>query len=254
MKTADAIVSDPPTQYYDDPTFSYPAFWHGREYEHEAELMALRTLFGPRRFSVAVDIGGGFGRLAPLLKQYARTLILVEPSEVQRSFARQHTSGEVSIYSGTASHTGLPDKYCDLVVMVRVLHHILEPKEAIAEIRRILKPGGLLALEFANSTHAKSRIKQGVRLHRITAEPVRVNGTGDMRVPFVNHHPKAVYHALIQQGFVIEEVLSVSNMRSTLLKKLLPLSVLLWIERAMQRPLGRAHFGPSVFVLARRMP
>jgi len=52
---------------YNDPLFNYAQFWTGRDYEHQAELVALRRLLAGRRYRHAADIGGGFGRLAVVL-------------------------------------------------------------------------------------------------------------------------------------------------------------------------------------------
>lgn len=244
---------DPSLEPYDDPDFSYPAFWKGREYEHGAELAALRTLLGDKRFALAADIGGGYGRLTPFLSRYAEKVLLIEPSVVQRTIARRQLPGNVDIRDGSASCTGMPEAHCDLVTMVRVMHHLPGADESIAEIRRVLKPGGFLVLEFANSLHAKARLQRAFRFKRTPIEPVRVNRSENSGVPFVNHHPKAVYELLKRQEFVIEKVLSVSNLRSAALKAALPLTVMLKVESATQAVLGHVHFGPSMFVLARRM-
>lgn len=244
---------DSSLEHYDDPNFSYPAFWEGRDYEHQAELIALRTLLGDKRFTLAVDVGGGYGRLTSFLSHNAEKVLLIEPSVVQRRIARRQVPENVDIRDGSASHTGMPEAHCDLVTMVRVMHHLPVADESIAEIHRVLKPGGFLVLEFANSLHAKSRLKRALHFRRTPIEPVRVSGSGNPGVPFVNHHPKAVYDVLTRRGFFIERVLSVSNLRSTALKAALSLRVMLKIESATQALLGHAHFGPSIFVLARRM-
>ena len=44
-------------------------------------------------------------------------------------------------------HTGLPDSHYDLILCISVLEHVLDPVGALAEIRRLLKPGGLLAAQ-----------------------------------------------------------------------------------------------------------
>ncbi len=238
--------------YYDDPVFSYPAFWHGRDYEHLAEVSAIRKFLGRKKFAAAVDIGGGFGRLAPLLLHVAQTVTLVEPSTVQRALAERAAGGKIKVVGGSAAHTSLPDSSYDLVVMVRVMHHIPKPEESIAEIYRILKPGGTLILEFANSHHMKARLKRGMKLQTTPLEPIQVNDESVSDVPFVNHHPAAIRRALTQQGFVIDRTLSVSNMRSPFLKRVLPLGVLLGIEGLMQRSLAWLSFGPSMFVLAHK--
>ena len=44
------------------------------------------------------------------------------------------------------TQTGLPSNYADLVLMSQVLHHATDPRLALKEATRILKPGGMLAL------------------------------------------------------------------------------------------------------------
>lgn len=240
-------------QPYDDPNFSYPAFWEGRRYEHEAELIALRTLLRGGHFNCAVDIGGGYGRLATFLSPYADSIVLVEPSALHRELAKRNVPANVRICAGLASNTGLPDSQYDLVTMVRVMHHIPDPKESIAEIYRILRPGGQMILEFANSTHIKAKFRRIIRLQKIPLEPVPVVSSRSPSVPFVNHHPATVYSGLSSQGFALEKILSVSNLRSKTVKKFIPNSILIKIEGISQGVLCIVHFGPSIFVLARKI-
>lgn len=236
-------------EYYDDPEFSYPAFWEGREYEHEAELLALQKLLGHKRFDITADVGGGFGRLVNFLSKNSRHIVLVEPAEFQRKLAVSFTSSDAQIQAGTSEQTGLQTKSCDLVVMVRVMHHLLEPESTIAELWRILKPNGLLVVEFANSANFKSRARNLFR--RMPLSPVD-KSTTDEDVSFVNHHPLTVQKLLRNEGFVIEKKLSVSNFRSPLLKKLLSITALLTLENMTQKVFSLFNFGPSVFILARR--
>ena len=236
--------------YYNDPGFSYPAFWANREYEHEAEILAIQRLLGEIRVDTAVDIGGGFGRLVGCLSIYARRVIVVEPSDVQRKLAESFAPNAI-IKDGHAGATGLPIKSCDLVVMLRVAHHLPDLQDGIDEMYRILKPGGFLILEFANSNHFKSRLRHYFRLGSVPLTPIQVNAQ-EMDIPFVNHHPSTVKKALQREGFVILKTLSVSNFRSTFLKKVLPVRTLLAWEGMSQRLLALIHFGPSIFILARR--
>jgi SAM-dependent methyltransferase len=236
--------------YYDDPTFSYPAFWTDREYEHEAELLAIQRLLGVIRVDNAVDIGGGFGRLVECLSRYARKIIVIEPSEVQRKLVENFAPHAIT-QDGSAAETGLSIKSCDLVVMIRVAHHLPDLQNSLNEIHQILKPEGLLILEFANSYNFKSRLRHYLRLRSVPLEPVHVNAQ-EIEIPFVNHHPDSVKKMLKQDGFSIEKTLSVSNFRSPTLKKLLSLSTLLTLEGFLQWPLGKLYFGPSIFILAKR--
>lgn len=49
-------------------------------------------------------------------------------------------------YAGTAERTGLPDESFEVVLCTQVLEHCRNPWAAVAEIRRILKPGGHLVV------------------------------------------------------------------------------------------------------------
>ena len=71
-------------------------------------------------------------------------------------------------------------------------------------------------------------------------------------IAFVNHNVDTVVGQLGDAGLVLTRKLSVSNLRSERLKKLLPPRVMVGIERAAQRPLARYDFGPSIFLELRR--
>jgi len=68
----------------------------------------------------------------------------------------------------------------------------------------------------------------------------------------VNHNPKTVIRQLAHAGLKVEKMLSVSNLRSPSLKKVVPKKVMLAAERALQPTLAKAYFGPSVFFLVRK--
>ena len=154
-----------------------------------------------------------------------------------------------------ASDLGLPDASVDVAMLVRVLHHIPDPAPELAEIARVLRPGGTLLLEFANVSHALNRVRYAVRGRRIPLTPVQIAasaGRGLGAVPFVNHHPKAVLALLERAGFAVEAVLSGSNLRSPAAKRLLNTSAMLWLERRLQPALAPLWFGPSIWLRLRK--
>jgi len=65
----------------------------------------------------------------------------------------------------------------------------------------------------------------------------------------VNHNPKTVIKQLAKAGLKVDATLSVSNLRSTTLKKVIPREIMLGAERVMQKPLASVYFGPSIFFL-----
>jgi SAM-dependent methyltransferase len=56
-------------------------------------------------------------------------------------------------------HTTLADDCCDLAICFEVFEHLLEPQLALQEIRRVLKPGGVLLASVPNAAHWVSRLE-----------------------------------------------------------------------------------------------
>ncbi|MEK7155222.1 MAG: class I SAM-dependent methyltransferase [Patescibacteria group bacterium] len=238
------------SSYYNDPDFSYTKYWQGREYEHQSEVIALNKLLKGSHFTSGADIGGGYGRLIPTLAQYCQKVVLVEPSLKQRLQAKS-----IKSQAGTSTATNLPDSSLDFASIVRVLHHLPDPLPTLHELHRILKPNGVLVLEFANSLHFLARFKSLITGQAISRLPVERRRPVNIRrrsIPFVNHHPEVIFKLLSTSGFVIKKTLSVSNFRSPFLKKILPLPVLLFLESIFQSLVSSIYFGPSIFVLAIR--
>ena len=237
--------------FYDDPDFSYLEYWRSRTYEHQSEILALKHLLGSRHFQQALDLGGGFGRLTGFLTSRAKQVLLIEQSLKQRNFAKTHLKGmkNVKILAGTCQKTKLENGCCDLVVIVRVMHHLSEASVVLTEINRILSPNGLIIIEFANSLNLKSRLRSFFTGKPILPVPIdrrRAINIRNQTIPFVNHHPISLQKLLISSGFKIEKLLSVSNFRG------LPFNSLK-LENWLQKLLAPVYFGPSIFVLAKKL-
>lgn len=239
---------------YNDPNHNYLHYWDHREYEHAAEEIAIRRMLHGKRFKHAIDVGGGYGRICPILKEFSDQVTLAEPSSQQLDIAKDFLKGKKGIDMVLAQADKLPfkDESVDLVTVVRVIHHLPDPTEEFAEISRILKPNGHLFIEFANYANFKNRVKHILKGKRLPHEPVDIL-THKSDIPFVNHNPNTVRKQLAHAGLQVERVLSVSNLRSPRLKKILPKSALLAVERVVQVPLAKTYFGPStVYLLKKR--
>lgn len=242
---------------YDAGDYNYQDYWKGREYEDAAERMAFKRLLGGKRFKHAVDVGGGYGRLCVFLEKYADKVTLAEPSQKQLDIAEEFLKDHPRIdrQKLTAASLGFVDGSIDLITIVRILHHIPEPSAEFKEIARVLSDDGYFIMEFANYTHFLNRIKYGLRFKRFPKEPVdirRPENRNDNEPPFVNHNPRTVVKQLAHAGLKVEKVLSVSNLRSPGLKKVIPKAVMLSLENAMQSSLAKAYFGPSIFFLIKK--
>ena len=239
-----------------DRGYDYTQYWTHRNYEHAAEEAALRRLLAGRRFARAADVGGGFGRLCLLLREYADHVTLAEPSKTQLEAAEKVLAGtDIEKVQTQADDLAFEDGSLDLLTMVRVMHHIPEPTTEFREIARVLRPGGTAIIEVANYGHFKNRMKHRRDKTPLPAEPVNirtVEADQPDAIAFVNHNVDTVVGQLADAGLVLTRKLSVSNLRSQRLKKILPARVLVGIERAAQRPLARYDFGPNIFLELRR--
>lgn len=239
-----------------DRGYDYTRYWDNRDYENAAEQLAIRTLLKGQRFRHAADIGGGFGRLCLLLREYADRVTLAEPSLTQLKAAKTYLAEtDIEQIQMQADDLKFDDKSLDLVTMVRVMHHIPEPAAEFAEISRVLADDGWAILEVANYGHFINRLRHKRRREPLPKDPVSILTStehGDESIAFVNHNIDTVVGQLVDVGLVVVRKLSVSNLRSQRLKRILPKPVLVGIERAVQRPFARIDFGPSIFLKLRK--
>ncbi len=251
-------TNDRKVNFYDDKGHDYRDFWQERDYEHNSEMIAIDKLLKGRHFNLTMDYGGGYGRVTPKLLEYSDRVILVDPSTKQLKMAKEKLKGMDVDYELQEKADSVPakDNSLDLLVMIRVSHHLPDPKPVFTEIYRSLKPKGMGLIEIANEAHFINRLRYLKKLSGVPKEPVpigeKANGQGD-ETPFVNHNPATIKSTLESLGFELVDKLSVSNLRSGALKKHLPLKSMLFLERSMQRPLASANFGPSVFMLIRKV-
>jgi SAM-dependent methyltransferase len=133
--------------------------WWSRDF---LDLVARRLRLGEVR--AAVDVGCGVGHwgrtLLPLLHPEA-TLIGVdrEPSFLAKAAAEADARGlaaRVSYREGVAEALPLPDASADLVTCQTLLMHVADPGKVIAEMRRVLRPGGLLLAAEPNNFAEKA--------------------------------------------------------------------------------------------------
>lgn len=242
---------------YNDPKHNYLKYWRGREYEHGAEEIAIRYLLRGKHFRRAVDVGGGYGRLCLLLKEYADKVVLAEPSQQQLDIAADFLKDHPEITRRLAQADALPfkDDSVNLLTMIRVMHHLPDPAPEFHEIHRVLSSDGYAIIEVANYAHFRNRLKHFARGHRLPVKPVDIRSAANRRedeIPFVNHNPHTVIRQLEHAGLTVVGKLSVSNLRSARLKQIVPREVMLGAERVLQRPLAPIYFGPSVFFLVRK--
>jgi SAM-dependent methyltransferase len=94
------------------------------------------------------DLGVGTGTLAETLAPFAGRVIGVDRSEQMLAAAslRLSSVANVELRKGELERLPLDDGEVDLAVLALVLHHVVDPRRVLAEVRRALRPGGRLLL------------------------------------------------------------------------------------------------------------
>lgn len=243
-------------------TYDYPAYWIGREYEHESEIIAIRAFLQKiPKIRTILEVGAGFGRLVPVYAFRAKKIILSEPSGKLLGIARlSYPQKNFNFIQTTAQN--LPKKIrrgsIDLAVCVRVIHHVEEVDKVIENICATLKNRGYLILEFANKRHLKATFLEFFKgnftfpMNIFPKDVSSIRSRKAKSLPFLNYHPDEVKRKLLECDFEILETRSVSNIRSPFLKKHLSTETLVSLEKFLQKPLSYINFGPSIFLLAQK--
>ena len=107
-----------------------------------ARFVAHAFHIGPG--STVVDLAAGTGKWTRGLRGTGARILAVEPLPAMRREFRRAVPG-VRVVAGTAERTGLPDGCADLVTVAQAFHWF-DHERALIEIRRILRPGGGLAI------------------------------------------------------------------------------------------------------------
>lgn len=255
--TAKTTQTKKKADQYNDPSHNYLRYWDGRDYENAAEQIAISRLLKGKHFRHAVDIGGGYGRLCIFLEDYADKVTLAEPSQQQldiaKDFLKDHP--EIDRKLMQADDLKFKEGSVDLFTMIRVMHHLPDPSNEFRELARSLSDDGFLILEVANYAHGRNRVKHLLKGQRLPKEPVDIRSDKNKtkeEIAFVNHNPKTVQKQLAHAGLKVVKTLSVSNLRSPALKKLVPKSAMLQVEKVLQPTLAKSYFGPSVFFLVKK--
>lgn len=101
-------------------------------------------------YDVVADLGAGEGTLSQLLAQRAQKVIAIDSSEKMVEFgtklAKDHALPNLEYRLGDISAPPIDDQSVDLAIFSQALHHAEQPRKALREAFRILKPGGALVV------------------------------------------------------------------------------------------------------------
>jgi SAM-dependent methyltransferase len=124
-----------------------------------------------------VDVGSGTGLLTELFLQAGYAVTGVEPNDEMRLAGEELLANYPAFTSvnGTAEATTLPDQVADVILAGQAFHWF-DRARAGAEFRRVLKPGGYVALIW-NERQETSPFLHGYEafLHQFSTDYAQVN-------------------------------------------------------------------------------
>ncbi len=109
-----------------------------------------------------LEIGAGTGASLPHYPPGVRRLVLAEPDASMRSRLKRKVGErpDVTVVDATAESIPLPDEAFDVVVSMLVLCSVDSPGRSLAEVWRVLRPGGcLLFLEHVAADGQPGRLR-----------------------------------------------------------------------------------------------
>src|SRR5204863_6347568 len=93
---------------------------------------------------VVGDLGCGTGQMSAALAPFVARVVAVDGSAamLQAAKRRLHGASNVELRRGEVEALPIDDARLDAATLLLVLHHVAEPERALAEVARVLKPGG----------------------------------------------------------------------------------------------------------------
>jgi ubiquinone/menaquinone biosynthesis C-methylase UbiE len=244
----DGSMTTPPVCDYEGSDYQ-KSFWDqgGREYEDRTEAIALKRLL-PKSGHLMLELGAGAGRNTPRYAGYGRVVLLdYSTTQLQQAQERLGKSERYIFVAADVYRLPFIDGLFDGATMIRTLHHMVDAPKALAQLRKVLQPGSVFILEFANKLNIKAILRYWLGRQKwspFSREPVEF-----VELNF-DFHPKAIHKWLQELGFHVERILTVSHFRLGLLKRLVPTGILVALDSLAQWTGSLWQLTPSVFVKA----
>ena len=93
-----------------------------------------------------LDVAAGTGHVARRLAPRVRTVVALDATKAMLEQGREHAPPNVLFVQGDAAELPFLDDSFDVVVTRFAIHHFDDPRIQLAEMRRVLRPGGRLAV------------------------------------------------------------------------------------------------------------
>jgi 2-polyprenyl-3-methyl-5-hydroxy-6-metoxy-1,4-benzoquinol methylase len=146
-----------PAGYYGDPgDRRFPSMVEALQKAlYTQRVRMVESVAGTKRGRV-LDVGCGRGLLLDAFRRRGWDVQGTELTGEAARYARQAAGVPVEI--GRLEEIGFPESHFDVITMWHVLEHVHDPRVVLAEVKRILKPGGVLLVGVPNFSGFEARL------------------------------------------------------------------------------------------------
>jgi ubiquinone/menaquinone biosynthesis C-methylase UbiE len=162
--------------------------------KHGGEELRRRTLAGLK--GTVVEVGAGDGANFTLYPDEVERIVAVEPEPFLRERATGHADERVELRDAVASSLPVADGEADAVVFTLVLCTV-DQQAALAEARRVLRPGGVLHFLEHVQAHEPGPARRVQRVLDATVWPRLFGGC---------HVARDTAGAITDAGFTVTEL------------------------------------------------
>lgn len=125
-----------------------------RERTFEKQLKTIHS-FAPQKGRI-LDVGTAGGSFLGVAKKHGWEVAGCEPNRWLAKWGSDRYG--INIHEGTIFTMGLKDASFDVVTLWDVLEHTADPKSVLKECRRVLKPDGLLVVNYPDIASSVSKL------------------------------------------------------------------------------------------------
>ena len=232
-----------PRDYYDVMSRTYEDERHHgyHRYLDDAEVASVEDLVRGRE---VLEVGCGTGLILQRLAGLASRAVGVDLSPGMLRKARERG---LEVVEGRAESLPFPDASFDGAVSFKVLAHVPDVRAALAEMARVVRPGGRVVAEFYNRHSLRYLVKrlkpptpidEGVHDEDVTT---RYDTLGEVR-------------GYLPEGLKVERVRGIRVVIPAALLMRVPVlgAALAWQDRALGRLPGTNRLGGFLVVVARK--
>lgn len=193
--------ADKPYALYED--IEYGEYWDDpvQSQQDALEQHLVSDFIAPRGNRI-IDIGCGYGRLAPCYIDRFDQAVLFDGSMSLLRQAQESLGTRVTIVAGDVGHLPFKSGSFDNALSIRVLQHVHDLGGTISEMHRVLCRGGRFVFSYHNKRNA-NRVLRYLKSRKI-ADPFS-HESAEVSPTLISHHPDRFSETLASAGFASPE-------------------------------------------------